>query len=150
MCILTCFNFSHLQSTLNLIQYTYWDFFPTAQFFNLLILMPFSASAVFCFTSYTLEKHFSLRTFFIWGNKKRSCSEWDWMNRVGVVRGSVIFGQKLLNTQFNVGKHIVSHPSWNRQMHCKSLQKKFSEAKRSLSQKHQLVRWYRWVPRTLT
>ena len=29
--ILTCLNFSHLQSTLHLMQYTYWDIFPTAQ-----------------------------------------------------------------------------------------------------------------------
>ena len=28
--ILTCLNFSNLQSTLHLMQYTYWDFFPTA------------------------------------------------------------------------------------------------------------------------
>ena len=32
---------------------------------NLLILMPFSASAIFCFTSSTLAKHFLLRTFYI-------------------------------------------------------------------------------------
>ena len=46
-------------------------FFPTAQkqFLNSLILMSFSASAVFCFTFSTLAKHFPLRTFFIWENK---------------------------------------------------------------------------------
>ena len=27
----TCLNFSHLQNILHLIQYTFWDFFPTAQ-----------------------------------------------------------------------------------------------------------------------
>ena len=30
------------------------------------------------------------------------------------------------------------------------LQKKFTEAERSLSQQRQLVHWYRWVPRILT
>ena len=54
-------------STFHLMQYTYRDVFPTAQ--N--ILMPFSASAVFCFTSSTSAKCFPLRTFFIWGNKKK-------------------------------------------------------------------------------
>ena len=29
--IFICLNFSHLQSTLHLMQHTYWDFFPTAQ-----------------------------------------------------------------------------------------------------------------------
>ena len=49
--ILTCLNFSHLQSTLHLIQYTYWDFFSTAQnrfwtcqFWCLLVLLPFFVS----------------------------------------------------------------------------------------------------------
>ena len=40
------------------------------QFLNLSILVPFSASAVFCFTSSTSAKHFLLRNCFIWGNKK--------------------------------------------------------------------------------
>ena len=42
-----------------------------------------------------------------------------------------------------------NHPSWNGQTHWKNLQKKFTEAEHSLSQHHQLVHWYRWVPRTL-
>ena len=37
--------------------------------FELINLMPFSA-AIFCFTTSTSAKHFPLRTFFIWGNKK--------------------------------------------------------------------------------
>ena len=41
------------------------------QFLNLLILMPFSTSAIFCFTSPTSAKHFPLKTFFIQGNKKK-------------------------------------------------------------------------------
>ena len=39
------------------------------RFLNSSILMPFSAPAVFCFTSSTSAKHFPLRTFFIQGNQ---------------------------------------------------------------------------------
>ena len=49
--ILTCLNFSHLQSTLHLMQYTCWDFFSTVQnsirtcgFWCLLVLLPFFVS----------------------------------------------------------------------------------------------------------
>ena len=48
------------------------SFHCSEQFLNSLSLMPFSASAIFCFTSSTSAKHFPLRTFFIWGNKKIS------------------------------------------------------------------------------
>ena len=74
------------------------------QFLNLLILMPFSTSAVFYFTSSTPTKCFPLRTFFIQGNKKKchSC-EIGWIGRVG--HGDHAgFGQKLLNTQFVEGR----------------------------------------------
>ena len=40
------------------------------QFLNSWILMLFSVSVGFCFTSSTLAKHFPLKTFFIQGNKK--------------------------------------------------------------------------------
>ena len=57
------------------------------QFLNLSILMPFSASAVFCFTSSsTSAKCFPLRTFFIKWNKN-SHSGWDWVNREGGIQG---------------------------------------------------------------
>ena len=71
--ILTCLNFSHLQSALHLMHYTYRDIFShcSNQFLNLLILVPFSASAVFCFTSSMLAKCFPLRTLFSQGNKKK-------------------------------------------------------------------------------
>ena len=39
------------------------------QFLNTLILMPLSASAIFCFTSSTSAEHFPLRTLLIRGNK---------------------------------------------------------------------------------
>ena len=83
--ILTCLNFSHLQGTLHLIQYTYQDvFFSTTQFVNSSILMPFSASAVFCFTSSTLAKCFPLNPFFHPGKQKQvTQGETGWTGRVG-------------------------------------------------------------------
>ena len=72
--ILTCLNFSHLQSTFHLMQNTCQDFiqlFKTV--LNSSILMLFSAFVVF-FTSSTLAKHLPLRTFFILGTKKVT---WD-------------------------------------------------------------------------
>ena len=69
--ILTCLNFNHLQSTLHLMKYSYRDFFALLKtVLNLSILMPFSASAVFCFTYSTSVKYFPLRTFLIQKNKK--------------------------------------------------------------------------------
>ena len=161
--ILTCLNFSHLQSALHLLQYTYWDVSSTAQnsekkkilfifrwegererninvwlplecsqlgtwstaqacvltgnwttdplvhrptlnplgyitrskqFLNSLILMPFSASVIFCFTSSTSAKHFPLRTFFIWGNKKKCPLGRDWVNRESGAWGHAVFWLK--------------------------------------------------------
>ena len=68
--ILTCLNFSHLQSTVHLMQYAILSLFSycSKQFLNSPILMLFSASAVFCFTS--SSKLFPLRTFFTRVNKK--------------------------------------------------------------------------------
>ena len=72
--ILTCLNFDHLQSTLHLIK---WDsfqdfFFHCSKQFLKLILMPFNASAIFCFTCFTLAKSLPLKTYFIWGNQIKS------------------------------------------------------------------------------
>ena len=49
-----------------------------------------------------------------------------------------VFDQKLLNTQHGEGRgaHISSLMKWAKAL---SLQKTFTEAKRSLSQQHQLV-----------
>ena len=41
------------------------------RFLNLLIVVPFSVCAVFCFTSSTSAKHLPLRTFFYLGNKQK-------------------------------------------------------------------------------
>ena len=42
-------------------------FYCSKQFFNSLIFMPSRVCAIFCFTSSTVAKCFSLQTFFIWG-----------------------------------------------------------------------------------
>ena len=115
-------------------------FHGSKQFLNLLILMPFSASAIFCFTSFTLAKRFPLRTFFIWGDEKQTKKvtrdEIWWMGRVRP-RGHAVFGQKLPTLSMMWAGELVSHPSWNGQTCWKRLQKKFTEAERSLSQHHQ-------------
>ena len=126
-------------------------FFPLLKtVLNSLILIPFSASAVYCFTSSILAKHFSLRIFFTWGNKKNvSHSQIRWIRRVG--HGSVaIFGPKLLNTQCSVGRCADKLPIMKWANVLKESSKKFTKAERSLSQQCQLVHWYRWVSRTLT
>ena len=159
------FNFSHLQSTLHLMQNTYWDVFfhCSKQFLNLLILMPFSAfaiflnyillitllqlswffpccppaprtlhslrqslhhcscpwvmgisslSAIFCFTSSTSAKCFSLRTFYIGGNKQKKVSqdEIQWIGSVGLEGASPFFCQKMLNTQHGVDCCVHKSP----------------------------------------
>ena len=75
------------------------------QFFKSLILMPFSASAFFCFT---------------------------------------------YPTQYGLIRCTRKSPIMKWGTHWKSLQKRSTEAKHSLSLHHQLVHRYRWVPRTLT
>ena len=66
--ILTCLNLSHLQSTLQLMQYTCWDIFSTAQnsfwtcwIWCLLVLLPFFVSAVPHWQNVSLWRHFSAR-----------------------------------------------------------------------------------------
>ena len=119
------------------------------QFLNLLILMPFSASAVVSPPPH--QQDISL-----WGlfhpekqTKKSHLGE-DWVNGEGGTWGHAVCGQKLLNTQRHVGRCARKSPivMWANAL--KSLQKEFPEAQCSLSQQHQLVHWYRWVPRTLT
>ena len=99
--------------------------------------MPFSASAVFCFTSFILAKHLLLRTFFIWGNKKVPWGETEWIRRVGN-RGHAVFGQKLLNTHCSVGRCACNSPTMKWAKTLKE-SKKFTEAECSLSQQCQLV-----------
>ena len=108
--ILTRLNFSPLQSTLHVMQCTYWDFFPLLRTgLNPSISIPSSTSAIFCFTSFTSAKRFSLRTFFHWGNKKSRLG-WDRVNRKGGAGGHAVFVQKLLNTQRDVGRCAGKSP----------------------------------------
>ena len=84
--ILTCLNFRHLPSALHFTEYTYRERFHlcSKQFLDLLMLMPFHDSVIFCLTSSTSAKHFPLMTFFIWRqtNKKSHLGQ-DWVNRKG-------------------------------------------------------------------
>ena len=80
-------------------------FFPLLKtVLNSSILVPFSASAGFCFTSST-SANVSLWRLFSSGETKISCSESKirWIGRVGH-GGHAVFGQKLLNTQCGVGR----------------------------------------------
>ena len=152
--ILTCLNFSHLQSTFHLTQYTYWDIFPTApnSFWTCGFWCLSRASAIFCFhlSHNPSRKMFPFVDFFIWGNKNNVAQSAT--GRIGRMRhgGHAIFGWKLLNTQHGVAGAFVNHPSGNGQMPWKSFKKRFTEAKHRLSQQYQLEHGYRWVPRTLT
>ena len=81
----TCLNLSPSKySPFDAIHLSRHFFYCSEQF---LILMPFSASAIFCFTSSTSAKCFSLRNFFIRVNKNGH-SGIDWVNREGVSWGS--------------------------------------------------------------
>ena len=72
--ILTCLNFSHLQSALHLMQYIYQDIFSTAQnsFLSLCILRPFSASAACLFLFFsTSATMFPFGNFFFLGKQTK-------------------------------------------------------------------------------
>ena len=144
--ILTCLNFSHLQSTLHLMQYTYRDIFfhSSEQFLNSSILMPFSASAIFCSASFTSAKCFPLRTFFIQGNKNKvTRGKIRWIGRVGH-QESCHFRSKTaqhLNTQCLLvcAGALRNSPIMKWAKALKESSKKFTDAKHGLSQQCQLV-----------
>ena len=129
------FDAIHLSRHFSTIQNSFW----TCRFWS------FSASAIFCFTSSTSAKYFPLRTFFTQGNKKKVTQ----VNREGGAQGScrflVINYWSLSAVWAGACKSPIT--KWANKW---SLQKKFTEAERSLSQHHQLVPWSRWVPRTRT
>ena len=97
------------------------------------------------------QQNVSLWGLFSSGETKKKVA-WggiEWIERVGH-GGRAVFGQKLLNTQHCVGRYAHKSPivKWAKMLN-ESL-KKFTTAEYSLLQQHQLVQWYRWVPRTLT
>ena len=92
------------------------------QFLNLSILMPFSASDVFCFTSSTVAKYYPQVNKE--GGAQASCSS------------SLVKNSWMLSVVW--AGALVNHPWWNGQT-CWVFKKKFTEAKCSLSQHHQLV-----------
>ena len=117
------------------------------QFLNLSILMPFSACHFFV-SLLPHRQNFLFEDIFH-GETKKSCLGQDQVNREVGHEAHAFSGPKLLNTQHSVGRCIRKSPimKWANML---SLQKKFTEAKLSLSQQRQLVHWHRWVPRTLT
>ena len=147
-----CLNFSHLQSILHLMQYTYQDVFSTAQnsfwtcrFWCLLVLLLFFASPLSHRQNISLWGLFSSRE-----TNKKKISRGETVEQGGWSIGVMLFfGQKLLNTQHSVGRCAGKSPKkWVNMF--ESSKKKITETQCSLSQKHQLVHWYRWVPRSLT
>ena len=118
-------------------------------------LVDFDAFQCFCHFWFHLF-HIAKMFLSLWGlfssgeTNKKSHSGRDLMNRECGAWVHVVFGQKLLNTQCSVGSFAGKLPVMKLANTEKSLQKKFTEAEHSLSQQHQLVHWYGWVPRTLT
>ena len=146
---LMCLNFSHIRSTLHLMEYTY-HFFPllsfwTCQFWCFSVLLLCSVSLL------PHQQNVSLWGLFHQGGKEEKVVQGQiwWIRRVRH-GGHAILGQKQLNTQCRVwAGALVNHPPWNGQM-CWVFKKKFTETKHSLSQQCQLVLWYKWVPGILT
>ena len=97
--ILTCLNFSHLQSTLHLMHYTYQEvFFPTAQnnflthwFWCPLVLSLFFVSPLPHWKTIPFE-NFSLSGKQT--NKNKKCWGQDQVNRAGGALGHVFFWSK--------------------------------------------------------
>ena len=140
--ILTCLSFSHLQSTIDSMQYTYRDFFPLLKtVFELIDLVSFTASAIFCFNSSPLAKCFPLRTFLTLGNKKKSHLGRDWVNRKVGHRGHAVFGQKLLNTQSGMGRCTRKSPimKWANVLKAPSKKKKSVKPNTAC---HNKASWY--------
>ena len=84
------------------------------QFFSSLLLITFSASTIFCFTSSISAKHFSWSTFFIGETEKVTWSKISWIGRVGH-GGHAGFGQNLWSLSTVWAGVLVNHPSWNGQ-----------------------------------
>ena len=125
-------------------QVTYQEghfFHCSRQFLKSPILLPFSASADFCFTSSTSAK------ISLWGffpsretNKQKNVTRAE-MGKTGRVenRGHAILVKTCWTRSVVWASALVNHPSWNVQMCWKSFQKKLTEAECSLSQH---ASWY--------
>ena len=120
--ILTWLNFSHLEyAAFHAVPLSRCFFHCSNQFSTLSILMPFSASAIFCFTSSTSAKRFPLRTFSSRKTKKSHLGQ-DRVNREGGTRGSGHFWSKTAeHSTCGVGR--CPRTSQNGQRWWKSLQK---------------------------
>ena len=150
--ILTCLNFSHLQSTLHLTKYTIWDIFSTAQnSFSPLQLLCLLVLLLFLVSPLPPQQNISLWGLFSPGKQKQKATQGEirWIGRVGH-GGHAILVKNCWTLSSVWAGALINPPSWNGQMCWKSLQKKFTEAEHSLSQQCQLVHYYRWVPGTFT
>ena len=91
--------------------------FSTAQkqCLNLLILMPFSASATFLFHLFHISKMFPFEVFFHQRKQinKKSSSVWDQVNREWGAWGHALFGQNCWVLSMVWAGTLVNHPSWN-------------------------------------
>ena len=104
-------NFSHLQSTLRLMQYTYWVVFSTAQnsfwthrFLYHPVLLPFFISPL------PHQQNISLWELFSTGKTKKVAQhEFGWIGRVEQ-GGHTVFVQKLLDTQCGAGRCPCKSP----------------------------------------
>ena len=123
--ILTCLNFSHLQSTHCLMQYIHQDFFSTAQnsfwncrFWCLLALLPFFVHL------FHIGKMFPCKDFFCPGKQQKKVAQglMGWIGRVGH-RCHAVLVQNCWTLSAQRAGLLVNHPSWKGQVGWKSLQK---------------------------
>ena len=118
--ILTCLNFSHLQSTLHLMQYLSRRF-STAQnsfwtwFWGLLVLL------LLCVSPCPSAKCFPFRTFFIQGNKEKVTR-----NKIGAWRSCLFLVKNCWTLRAVWAGGLLNHPSWVGQMCWGNLEKKNS------------------------
>ena len=114
-----------------------------------MLLYFFSASAIFCFTSSTLTKHFPLRSCSSRETKKTlPRGDTEWIGTVGYGSHTFFFCHKLLNTQQGVSRRASKLPITKWANVLKESSKKNSLMLNTAS--HNNTRWYKWVPRTLT
>ena len=133
-CILTCFNFSPLQSTLHLnaVHLSRHYFHCTERFLNSSILMSFSASAVFFFHLFYISKMFPSEDFF--HPRKQKKTQLLGMRSGEYGGGSGCFWSITFEHSVVCAGVLIAHASWDGHTCWKSLQKIFTEAEHSPSQ----------------